>query len=226
MRRRFPSRAARLVFSLAALALLMARAGAEPSCPAPGDDDTGTARSAPLRLSGKPVTAWACLVPAPEGVRVLVELHGTDRAALRWLSPPGDVEGRVTALHFDKADYPLSPTGLTLPLRLETDASLSTEVRRVTLLWLLHSEGPALARVFEATAALSTTGRGCENDCPADESSDAIFIVKPGAGHAGLRDLRVRQRHGTSDPVTGRRTAADRETLDFVFDGTHYQPRP
>ncbi|MFG6489522.1 hypothetical protein ACG04R_22780 [Roseateles sp. BYS78W] len=48
----------------------------------------------------------------------------------------------------------------------------------------------------------------------------------PGTGHAGLRDLRVRKCCWTSDPVTGRRATVNREMLDFVFDGSHYQPNP
>ena len=48
----------------------------------------------------------------------------------------------------------------------------------------------------------------------------------PGAGHAGLRDPRVRQCRWTSDPVTGRRATVNREMPDFVFDGSHYQPNP
>ena len=182
---------------------------------------------------GRQLEARACWVGQQEGQgdRVVLELQLEGQPLVRHQMPADQsLEGALDELRFDSTRFMLAEHadgGLTLGLRLATRNRGAEMDDRFVYLWLYQFDGRRLRRVFEMSTDERSDSRGCNNDCAPATVSRSVVVVQPGAGHHGLRDLRLRQRSWTEGP-DGQPMGGVPPWRDqiHVFDGVSYQPLP
>lgn len=182
---------------------------------------------------GRQLEARACWLgqQAGQGDRVVLELQLEGQPLVRHQTPADQsLEGALDELRFDSTRFMLAERaegGLTLALRLATRNRGAEMDDRFVYLWLYQFDGRRLQRVLEMSTDERSDFRGCNDECAPATVSRSVVVVQPGAGHHGLRDLRLRQRSWTEgpdgQPVGGLPPWRDQI---HVFDGISYQPRP
>jgi hypothetical protein len=202
------------------------------TCPASVTEASPLTAERVVQWQQRSVVLRACWIGGQGGQddQLVLELQPAGQPVVRALVPTRqELEGQLDDVVFDDARFALSEGekhGLTIALRLTSHNRGAIIDDRFVNLWLYQFDGQRLTRVFAMVSDESHDPRTCSGTCEPPARSHAILIVKPGVGHHGLRDLRLREKTWTEGPngkpIGG--TPTWREQL-FVFDGAKYLSR-